>query len=94
KGPDGVYHLCWVWRDTPDCETNHTLSYARSSDLVHWENSDETPIKLPMTLETAEVVDPVPPGGGILNGNTKIGFDHEGRAVISYHKNDEEGNTQ
>ncbi len=94
QGPDGLYHLCWVWRNTPDCATNHTLSYARSRDLVHWEKSDGIPIQLPMTLSTAEVVDPVHPGGGILNGNTKIGFDHEGRVVIGYHKNDREGDTQ
>ena len=30
----GGFHLCWVWRDTPDCATNHDLSYARSADLV------------------------------------------------------------
>ena len=35
-GPDGFYHLVWVWRDTPDAATNHDLSYARSRDLVTW----------------------------------------------------------
>ena len=25
-GPDGYYHISWVWRDTPDCCTNHDLS--------------------------------------------------------------------
>ena len=29
-GPDGWYHLYWVWRDTPDCSTNHDLSYMKS----------------------------------------------------------------
>ncbi len=32
-GPDGRYHLLWVWRETPDAATNHDLSYARSRDL-------------------------------------------------------------
>jgi hypothetical protein len=94
KGPDGYYHLCWVWRDTPDCETNHDLSYARSKDLIVWERSSGEALKLPMTLTNSEVVDPVPAGGGILNGNTKIGFDTLGRVILSYHKNDSEGNTQ
>jgi hypothetical protein len=94
KGPDGFYHLCWVWRDTPDCATNHDLSYARSRDLVQWEKSDGTPVTLPMTAETAEVIDPVPPGGGMINGNAKIGFDQSGRVVVSYHKYDGVGNTQ
>lgn len=91
---EGVFHICWVWRDTSDCATNHDLSYARSRDLVHWETSDGKPLALPITLATGEIVDPVPPGGGIINGNTKIGFDADGRVVLSYHKHDAEGNTQ
>ncbi len=90
----GVFHICWVWRNTPDCATNHDLCYARSKDLVHWETSDGRPLSLPITLATAEVVDPVPPGGGMINGNTKIGFDALRRPVISYHKFDARGKTQ
>jgi hypothetical protein len=30
------------------------------------------------------VVDPVPPGGGLLNINREPGFDHRGRAVVTY----------
>lgn len=90
----GVFHICWVWRNTPDCATNHDLCYARSKDLVHWETSAGRALALPITLSTAEVVDPVPPGGGMVNGNTRIGFDAEGRAVVSYHKFDAQGKTQ
>ena len=92
--PDGYYHLAWVWRDTPACETNHDLSYARSRDLVHWERSDGKPFQLPITLETAEIVDPIPPGGGLINGGVTIGFDSNKRLVISYQKFDEKGNNQ
>jgi hypothetical protein len=94
RGPDGYFHLCWVWRDHGGCESNHDLSYARSADLVRWERSDGRPLDLPVTLRTAEIVDPVPPGGGIINGNTKIGFDALGRVVVGYHKYDAKGNTQ
>ena len=38
-GPDGRFHVVWVWRDTPDCATNNNLSYARSRDLIHWETA-------------------------------------------------------
>ncbi len=93
-GPDGYFHLCWVWRESPDCATNHDLSYARSKDLVHWEHSDGTAYTLPITLATAEVVDPVPAGGGMINGNAKLGFDARGSVVIGYHKHDERGYTQ
>jgi hypothetical protein len=94
RGPDGYFHICWVWRDDPGCETNHDLSYARSKDLRHWEESDGTPIALPMTMRNCEVVDPVPAGGGIINGNTVIGFDSHKRVIVSYHKFDAAGNTQ
>lgn len=94
RGQDGTFHICWVWRNTPDCATNHDLCYARSKDLVHWETSAGKSLAIPITLETAEIVDPVPPGGGIINGNTKIGFDSQKRVVLSYHKFDAAGKTQ
>jgi hypothetical protein len=91
---EGVYHVCWVWRDTPDCATNHDLCYARSRDLEGWQKSDGTKLALPITIQNAEIVDPVPPGGGMINGNTKIGFDTQNRPILSYHKFDAEGSTQ
>ncbi len=94
RGPDKRFHLCWVWRDHPGCESNHSLSYAVSSDLLHWETGAGAPLTLPMTLSSAEVVDPVPVNGGIINGNTRIGFDSQKRPVISYHKFDKAGHTQ
>ena len=94
RGPDGNWHLCWVWRNHGGCETNHDLSYARSADLVHWQTGAGTPLTLPITLENADVVDPVPVKGGMINGNAKLGFDSKRRPVISYHKYDDAGNTQ
>jgi hypothetical protein len=94
-GPDGWYHMTWVWRDTIMCETNHDLSYARSKDLIHWETVDGTPITLPIRLGTPGViVDPVKVREGMLNGNGKIGFDSQRRLVLAYHKFDANGNTQ
>lgn len=93
-GPDGNFHLIWVWRNTPNAATNHSLSYAKSPDLVNWTDSNNKPITLPLTLETTEVVDPVPPFGGMINGNVKLGFDHKGKPIITYHKYDKQGNTQ
>jgi hypothetical protein len=89
RGPDGLFHLAWVWRDTPDCDTCHDVCYARSRDLVHWERSDGTPLDLPITADTCEVVDPVPPGQGLINGLVRIGFDARHRPVLSYHAYDE-----
>ena len=89
--PDGTFHMVWVWRDTPDCATNHTISYARSSDLVTWTDAAGKPLALPITLATGDVVDPVPSGGGLININRQVGFDNRGRAVVTYHKYDERG---
>ncbi|MBI3118825.1 MAG: BNR-4 repeat-containing protein, partial [Candidatus Hydrogenedentes bacterium] len=80
--------------ETPDCETNHDVSYARSRDLQHWENSSGKIYTLPITLGTAGIVDPVPVGGGVINGNVRVGFDDEKRVVISYHKYNGRGNSQ
>jgi hypothetical protein len=93
-GPDGWLHLCWVWRETPACETSHHVCYARSRDWVHWENSAGKPLRLPITFESGEVVDPVPINGGVINGCVKLGFDPQRRPVVSYHKFDTNGFTQ
>lgn len=95
QGPDGYYHLIWVWRETPDCSTNHTLSYARSKDLLHWESVRGESVQLPITLrDTILVVDPTPEKGGLINIGLKIGFDSEKKVLISYHKYDINGKTQ
>ena len=94
RGPDGYFHLSWMWRETPDAATNHDLSYARSKDLLRWEDGAGKPLVLPIKLKDSPIVDAVPVGGGIINPNNKLGFDDKGRVTITYHKNDAAGNTQ
>jgi hypothetical protein len=94
-GPDGMFHVHWVWRDTSDCSTNHHLSYMRSPDLIHWESVSGKKVKLPIKLdEKALYVDPIPVGGGIINGGHKFIFDSANTPVIVYHKSDPKGNMQ
>ena len=93
-GPDQQFHIAWVWRESPMAETNHDLSYAQSPDLIHWFHADGTPFKLPIRLKDAEIVDPVPVKGGMINNNTIIGFDDKGRPMITYHKFDAAGDTE
>jgi hypothetical protein len=94
-GPDGLFHVVWVWRDTPDCATNHHLSYARSRDLKHWENVAGQAVELPFRSDQDSVwVDPIPAGGGIINGCERLAFDAANRPVIAYHKRDENGHMQ
>ena len=93
-GPDGRFHLVWMWRDTPDCATNHTLSYARSRDFIHWENSRGEPLALPITLGTGEVIDAAKPGEGLINMTFALGFDTHQRPVVVYHRYDAQRHSQ
>jgi hypothetical protein len=94
-GPDKWYHQVWVWRESPWAETNHDMSYVRSHDLVHWETAGGVPVQLPLKLETPGiVVDDAPIRGGIINGSQSVGFDLDGKLVISYIKYDANGKTQ
>lgn len=93
-GPDGRYHVIWMWRDTPDAASNHTLSYARSRDLVQWESSSGAPIDLPIKFATGEVVDPAKPGEGLINMGYVLGFDANQRPIAAYHRYDSNGNSQ
>lgn len=94
-GPDGYFHLVWMWRDTPYGSTNHDISYARSFDLEHWETVDGRPLSLPLTPETpGVVVDPVPSGGGLVAIAFGVGWDQAGRPIVSYSKYDDDGASQ
>ena len=92
-GSDGFFHIAWVWRENANVETNFNVSYARSHDLKTWESSTGAFIALPITPSNAEVVDNVPKGSGLFN-NIRLGFDTQGRAVISYLKFDTQGFSQ
>jgi len=95
-GPDGWFHLAWVWRDNPKCETNHNLSYMRSRDLCHWETVAGQPVVLPVSLETPDLV-VVPTArshSGLINVGVNLGFDAEKRVIITYHKYDARGFSQ
>lgn len=94
-GPDGYFHMVWVWRATGDAATNHDLSYARTKDLIHWETIDGDALSLPITQSTkGVVVDPIPMYRGLLNGVPMIGFDADNGVLISYYKLDKKLNTQ
>ncbi len=94
-GEDNWYHSYWVWRDTPDCSTNHDLSYMKSPDLNQWYNAFGEPIALPVTAEKKlTIVDPIPPRGGIINLAAKMVLDDHKNPVFVYHKYDSSGNLQ
>jgi len=92
---DGWYHMYWVWRDTPDCSTNHDLSYMKSPDLKNWYDVFGNQINMPATLDQRSlIVDPIPPKGGIINLAAKMVLDDKNYPVFVYHKYDSVGNLQ
>ncbi|MCC5925891.1 MAG: BNR repeat-containing protein [Bacteroidetes bacterium] len=96
-GPDGRWHLLWMWRDSPDHATNHSLSYARTvgNDLTRWESAAGVPVQPPFTIDNTELlVDPSPAGGGLSNPLMALSWDASHRAVMSYHRFDEAGASQ
>jgi hypothetical protein len=93
-GPDGRYHMLWMWRDTPNAESNHTLSYARSEDLIHWQDSKGEPIARPIRIANGEVVDDAKPNSGLINMTYALGWDREHRPVAVYHRYDQQRRSQ
>ncbi|QQE10720.1 BNR-4 repeat-containing protein [Planctomycetota bacterium] len=94
-GPDGYYHVSWGWRNTSNVATNHDVFYARSADMVNWESASGEVLDLPMYASTqGALVDPVPTYSSKMNGGGRIGYDGDNNVVLTYHKNDEDGNTQ
>ncbi|MBX2872652.1 MAG: BNR repeat-containing protein [Saprospiraceae bacterium] len=92
---DGWYHVYWVWRDTPDCSTNHDLSYMKSPDLKNWYNAFGEAFELPATIDKKLlIVDPIPPKGGIINLAAKLVLDEQDQPIFVYHKYDADGNIQ
>ncbi|MCU0915912.1 MAG: BNR repeat-containing protein [Planctomycetes bacterium] len=94
-GPDGRFHLVWMWRETPDCRSNLHISYARSRDLQHWETAAGKAVGLPLTPDNPDVVvDPTPAYRGLINVGFGVGFDPAQRPIVHYHKYDPQGNSQ
>ncbi len=86
-GPDGYFHVIWMWRNTPVANTNHDISYMKSIDLKNWLTITGTAITPPVTQSTpGVVVDPVPAGNGLINMNFWVSFDTHNRPVVTYHK--------
>jgi hypothetical protein len=85
----GYLHCLWVWRGSTDAASNYRLSYMRSSDLVNWTDAFGRAVTLPVTPAVSlTTVDNVPQGGGLLNGQPKLGFDRDGVPLVTYHKYD------
>lgn len=87
---DGYIHLAIVWRLTTDAATNVRLSYAKTRDFVRWFDSQNRPLKFPLSAEATETVLHTGPNAGLLN-NAKVSLDPRGRPVIVFTRQDAAG---
>jgi hypothetical protein len=92
-GPGRHGEFAYTWRTSPDPRSNRDVCYIQTDDFHTWRYSDGTEAFLPLTRDNSEVVDFMPEHSGLLNGNMAVGGTQH-MPVVSYHKFDEEGNTQ
>ena len=86
-GPDSCFHIVWMWRNSPNANTNHDLSHMKSSDLINWESMAGKPVSIPVSQYNPDVVvDPVGSGNGLINMDFWISWDTQDRAVVTYHR--------
>jgi hypothetical protein len=93
----GIIHISWVWRESPDVASNHDLCYARSKDGGKtWVKSTGEKYHLPITAATAEVACSIPQKSELINqtsmfadaaGNPYIAtyWREQGSSVPQYH---------
>ncbi len=79
----GVIHISWVWRETPDVATNHDLCYAKSLDGgITWMNSMGEIYILPIIAETSEYAALIPQNSELIN-QTAMTTDSKGNPYIA-----------
>lgn len=87
---DGVIHISWVWRESPDVASNHDLCYAKSADGGKtWQNSKNEVYKLPITASNAEYALKIPQNSELIN-QTSMTVDAKGNPLIATYWRDKE----
>ena len=91
---EGVWHIAWCWRETPDVVTNFDICYAKSLDRgVSWRGWDGRKLQLPITPENAHVVEHIEQKSGLINVGT-LAVDGKGRPYIGHTRFDDNGHNQ
>jgi len=91
---EGVWHIAWCWRETPDVVTNFDICYAKSPDRgISWKTWDGRNLELPITPENAGIVERIAQKRGLMNGGTLV-VDGKGLPYISYTRFDEDSYNQ
>jgi hypothetical protein len=79
----GVFHISWVWRESPDVASNHDLCYARSADGGNtWQRSDGSAQAVPINALNAETIVAIPQRSDLINSTSMVA-DSRGRPYIA-----------
>lgn len=80
----------WRWTATGGNDDNRNICYMMTDDYGQtWKKSDGTTYNLPVTYESAEIVDEVPTRNGLLIPDAS--FDEKDNPIALYTKNDANG---
>ncbi|MGL1958737.1 MAG: BNR-4 repeat-containing protein [Colwellia sp.] len=82
---NGVLHLAWIWRETPDVASNHDLAYAQSLDNGQtWQTIDGDVYQMPITETTSKVVKHIPQNHKLMNPPVVAADKHSNPFIASY----------
>lgn len=79
----GIFHISWVWRESPDVASNHDLCYARSADGGKtWKKSGGESQPVPVNAGNAQTIVIIPQKSDLINSTSMV-TDAKGRPYIA-----------
>ena len=82
----GVFHISWVWRESPDVASNHDLCYASSADGGKtWNKSTGEKYSLPIKAASAEYICHISQNSDLIN-QTAMYADEESHPFIATYR--------
>jgi hypothetical protein len=84
----GTVHLSWVWRESPDVESNHDMCYAKSDDAgLTWKKSSGEKYYLPINDESAEYACKIPENSELINQTSMCADENGNPYIATYWRN-------
>ena len=94
-GPDAFWHMVWVLaRDARRRDQPRSLLRAQPRSRAVADRRRREPDAADHARHQRHRRSGAGQNGGMINNNTKVGFDAQNRPIVAYHKFDSAGNTQ